>query len=326
LVDPSIPRRYPVQRRVADRSAELDFSHRTFGKYLVLEKLGEGGTSLVYRAKHLFLRRTVALKMALGLRERDPDLLPSFERSATLAARLDHPAIARVYDVDEEAGIPYLVLEYVPGVDLGRVLSADISWSLRRKLLIAREVAFALAHAHERGVIHGDLKPGNILVTPAGRAKVIDFGCERLPDQVAAGAPETRIGTPHYMSPEQRRGAVPDVRSDLYSLGITLFCMITGLAPFRGRSAGDLLGRISPGVPPYRPQDWAGVPAVLVPFLESLTAPSPGKRPSSASDAARLLGVALSSCTSPPKSLPRGSAQSRPRFLEQKGGLRKASL
>ena len=222
-----------------DSSAILDAQPSTYllgrlGSYRLLRLLGTGGSASVYLGEHIFLKRLAALKILTCDFSEYPDFdLELFESSAVSAAKLNHPNIVALYDIDEEKARPFLVMEYVDGESLHHVLRRHGPLRPSRILQILIDVARALHHAHTAGIVHCDIKPGNILVDARGRAKVADFGLARALNQVDRGRFDGMVvGTPAYISPEQILARRPDQRSDLYSLGATLFEMITGEAPF----------------------------------------------------------------------------------------------
>ncbi len=217
---------------------------RTFGKCRLLSLLGKGGMTSVYLAEHLFLRRRVAVKILSPDESGRPASVEQFEKGAVAAARLNHPNIVKVHDVDEQNGRPFLIMEYVEGTDLEQVIRRRSRLSLRRSTALARDVALALVHSHAAGVVHRDIKPANILIGRNGQVKVTDFGLAFL----AGGSGTSRVdgtvmGTPHYMSPEQVLGGPLDGRSDLYSLGITLHEMLAGRRLFDGASPESVMRR-----------------------------------------------------------------------------------
>ncbi|MBI4616570.1 MAG: tetratricopeptide repeat protein [Planctomycetes bacterium] len=226
---------------------------RPFGRYELQEVLGRGGMGVVWKAWDGDLKRTVALKLVHGERVADPERIERFQREARATARLGHPAIVKVFDVGVQDGQQYLTTEFVEGRSLAAAAREGLP---RRKLLAAvLEVARALQFAHDRGVVHRDVKPANILVDRGGRPHVVDFG---LAKEVFAGAREgltasgALLGTPQYMSPEQaegRPGAVGPA-SDQYSLGVVLYEVLTGRLPFQGESIRELFLEIWQKEPP----------------------------------------------------------------------------
>ncbi len=209
---------------------------QVFGKCRLLELIGRGGMGSVYLAEHLFLKRQVAIKILARDLSGDPEELARFEREAIAAARLDHENIVTIHDVDEESGRIFIVMEYVEGEDLDELLRRKGRLPVRKAAEIAREVALALEHAHALGVVHRDVKPGNILLRKDGRVKITDFGLATEMGRSDVLEDGSVLGTPWYVSPEQAQGLPADGRSDLYSLGVTFYQMLTGERPFEGRS------------------------------------------------------------------------------------------
>ena len=211
------------------------------GKYLIEAELGRGGMGIVYRARHVSLDRTVALKIVLSGLTPDADDLKRFQREAQAIARLNHPNIVQVFDIEESHELTYLVMEFVAGENLDGLLKrTSISW--KRMARIAADIAGALHFAHTKGVLHRDIKPANVLLSEDRQVKVADFGLAYLLD-TEKGYTKTGIlvGSPHYMSPEQCQGKKLDGRSDLYSLGVVLFRMLTGRLPFQAASSIHVL-------------------------------------------------------------------------------------
>jgi tetratricopeptide (TPR) repeat protein/predicted Ser/Thr protein kinase len=223
------------------------------GPYQLEALLGEGGMGQVYRARDTRLGRPVAIKLIHVERARQPDFRVRFQREAQATAALNHPHICTLYDVGEQDGTPFLVMEYVEGQTLASRLKEG-PLRLDQLFRCASEIAQALAAAHERGIIHRDLKPANLMLTGAG-VKVLDFGLAKfaLPDEAAAAeatAAHVILGTPAYMSPEQARGEEIDARSDVFAFGCVLYEAATGVRAFRGLSVSDTLREIASGHPP----------------------------------------------------------------------------
>lgn len=232
------------------------------GAYRIVEQLGQGGMSTVYKAYHAALDRYVALKVLHPVFKGDRDFLQRFQREARIVARLEHPYIVPVYDFSEHEGTPYLVMRYVEGRTLKAVLAEAAPLPMDRILAILRPVCEALAYAHGQGVLHRDIKPSNILIGQEGKVYVTDFGLAKMAQTGDSTISQDRmIGTPQYISPEQAKGEPLDHRTDLYSLGVVLFEMVTGRVPYTADtpfavihdhifSPLPLPSRLNPGVPP----------------------------------------------------------------------------
>jgi len=217
-------------------------------RYLILKKLGEGGMGRVYLAEHVKMGRKSALKVLHPGMVKNLDAITRFNREAANASRISHANVAAVYDFGETAdGLIYLAMEYVDGQSLGSVIERHGPLSPKRAAEIVRQTAEALAVAHEVGLVHRDLKPDNILLVPTrdggDLVKVVDFGIAKAADEETQKVTKTGhvIGTPDYMSPEQFAGDVLDGRSDIYSLGLVAFNMLTGRLPFASESARESL-------------------------------------------------------------------------------------
>src|SRR5579864_2873441 len=214
---------------------------KRFGRYEIVGELGRGAMGVVYQARDPQIDRTVAIKTVSLWRqeaEEEQEFRLRFLNEAQAAGRLHHSGIVSIFDVGEspENRDPFIVLEYVAGESLNRILARDKKLPLATALKLAEEVAQALDYAHVQGVVHRDIKPANILVTEAGHAKIADFGIAKL-NLAHFTLPGRVMGTPAYMAPEQLSGEGVDGRSDLFSLGVILYSMITGHSPFPGSSA-----------------------------------------------------------------------------------------
>jgi tRNA A-37 threonylcarbamoyl transferase component Bud32 len=204
-------------------------------RYQILAKLGEGGLAEVYRAQDVALGRLVAVKALRREYVVDPAFLVRFHREAQSAASLTHPNIVAVYDFGQDLGRPYIVMEYVPGRDLRTVLQDGGTLSVDQVVDIGLQVCAAVGYAHRAGLVHGDIKPGNILITPDGRAKVVDFGLARaLGESAMDEEGELVWGTPAYFAPEQAAGDRVVPATDVYAIGVILYEMLTGKVPFTG--------------------------------------------------------------------------------------------
>src|SRR5918911_3473313 len=213
------------------------------GRYQVGELLGYGGMAEVHRGRDLRLGRDVAIKTLRSDLARDDTFQLRFRREAQNAASLNHPAIVAVYDTGEEHGpggeeLPYIVMEFVNGRTLKEVLGTEGPLMPRRALEITADICAALEFSHRHGIIHRDIKPGNVMLTQTGQVKVMDFGIARALASGATTMTQTSavIGTAQYLSPEQARGESVDARSDVYAAGCVLYELITGEPPFTGDS------------------------------------------------------------------------------------------
>jgi serine/threonine protein kinase/Tol biopolymer transport system component len=219
------------------------------GRYSIVEPLGAGGMGIVYRARDEKLEREVAIKMLAPGVLTGEDARRHFRREALALAKLNHPRIAAVYDVGEQDGVDFIVMELVAGESLAAKLRAG-ALSAKEATEIALQVAEALEEAHEQGVIHRDLKPANVMITPKGNAKVLDFGLAKMlaaGEDNALSLTEKRglLGTPRYMSPEQAQGMSLDSRTDLWSLGVVYYEFLTGRTPFQANSNLAILHAIA---------------------------------------------------------------------------------
>lgn len=232
MIDPSSP--------FLDR-----FLGRVIGHYEIIEKLGQGGMGAVYKARDQKLGRWVAIKVLLPAVAADPARMALLEQEAKAAAQVSHPHVVTVHALGTEDGNPYLVMEYVDGTLLSEEIRLRGALNLVRALDIARQIADALDAAHSRRVVHRDIKPANVIITPSGGVKVTDFGLARLVEnECRSGITSGLKGTPAYMSPEQIEGRKVDHRTDIYSLGVTLYEMLTGRPPFCGTPLLETARRI----------------------------------------------------------------------------------
>ncbi len=261
--EPASPPKMPAADTAESRAAEetIPPSHlgharkgstqpRQFGRYRILRQLGQGAMGSVYLAEDPQLERQVALKIP-KLRDEEPDSLARFYREARVAATLRHPNICPVYDIGEQDGTPFIAMAHLEGAPLSRLIGTSQFRSDRNIALLVRKVALALAEAHSKGVVHRDLKPGNIMVDRKQEPVVMDFGLAHRrgkPGEEKLTHSGLVLGTPAYMSPEQAASDFERVgpRSDIYSLGVILFELLTGQLPFQG-SVGAVLGQIVAG-------------------------------------------------------------------------------
>ena len=205
-------------------------------RYEIRERIGEGGMALVYRAKDRLLHRWVAVKVLREQYASDEDFVERFRREAQAAASLSHPNVVNIYDVGEVGSTHYIVMEYVRGINLKELIRREGRLTPEQSVDIAIQVAAALGHAHRNHLVHRDIKPHNILITPEGTVKVTDFGIARAMSAATLTQTGQVIGSVHYFSPEQARGGITSEQSDIYSLGIVLYEMLTGRVPFTGET------------------------------------------------------------------------------------------
>lgn len=232
------------------------------GRYELIEKIGEGGMAVVYKAKDRLLNRYVAIKILRPEFTQDEQFLESFKRESQAAAGLQHPNIVSIYDVGRTGNINFIVMELVDGRPLSDLIKEKGRLDYKTTIDIAKQVASALAIAHKHQIIHRDVKPHNIMITSDGVAKLTDFGIARAVSKATMVADTSKIiGSVHYFSPEQARGAYVDERSDIYSLGIVMFEMLTGRVPFDGETPVEVAlkhinedvpspAKLVPGIPP----------------------------------------------------------------------------
>jgi serine/threonine-protein kinase len=222
------------------------------GSYILLERLGEGGMGQVFKARNQRLGRIVALKVIRKEKLADTEAVQRFRREMQAVAQLAHPNMVAALDADAAEDALFLAMEYVEGVDLGRLVKERGPLPPRQACEYIRQAALGLQHAHERGLVHRDVKPSNLLLTkasglqPAGVIKILDLGLARLQDPDNEGSAITQmgaiVGTPDYISPEQARDSrIADIRSDLYSLGCTFYYLLAGQTPFPGDTGTEKL-------------------------------------------------------------------------------------
>ncbi|SHI04345.1 serine/threonine protein kinase [Sporanaerobacter acetigenes DSM 13106] len=206
------------------------------GRYEIIEKIGGGGMAVVYKARCRLLNRYVAVKVLREEFINDEEFINKFRRESQAAASLSHPNIVSIYDVGMEDDIYYIVMEYIDGKTLKEVIDEKGKLTAKETIEYSIQIAEALEHAHRNHIVHRDIKPHNIMVTRDGRIKVTDFGIARAANASTMTNTSTVIGSVHYFSPEQARGRFTDEKSDIYSLGIVMYEMITGKVPFEGES------------------------------------------------------------------------------------------
>ena len=205
-------------------------------RYKLLERIGGGGMAVVYKAKCLLLNRFVAVKILRSEFTDDEEFVKRFRVEAQAAASLNHPNIVSIYDVGKQDDVQYIVMELIDGITLKEYISQKGALPWKEAIGIAIQICSALDHAHRNFIVHRDIKPHNIMITKDGMAKVTDFGIARAVTSATITMVGSTIGSVHYFSPEQARGGFIDEKSDIYSLGITIYEMVTGRVPFDGES------------------------------------------------------------------------------------------
>jgi serine/threonine protein kinase len=254
------------------------------GKYRILSILGRGGMGVVFKAEDPVLRRIVAIKVLRPMLAASASAGQRFLREAQAMAAVEHDHIVRIYQVDEERGLPFLAMELLKGESLHERLKREERLPLPEVVRVGREVAEALAAAHATGLTHRDVKPANVwLEAPKGRVKILDFGLARAASQDAALTQEGAIiGTPAYMAPEQARGEAVDARCDLFSLGCVLYRMITGQQPFQGKDTVSTLLAVASHQPAPPVRLDPGVPQEVSDLVMRLLEKEADRRPASA--------------------------------------------
>jgi serine/threonine protein kinase/putative intracellular protease/amidase len=260
-------------------------------KYRIIGELGAGGMGVVYRAEHLVMGREVALKVVARRYTSNPDAVERFRREVRAAAKLNHPNIVTAHDAEEANGLHFLVMEYVDGISLDRLVQRKGPLKISTACQCIRQAAQGLQHAHERGMVHRDIKPHNLMVTRKGQVKVLDFGLARIAVQADLPAtnpnvdrtvtsPSLAIGTPDYLAPEQARNAHNvDIRADIYALGCVLYFLLTGRPPFPhlGSAIEKMLAQVQDEPEPVRhlrPE----VPEELAQVVAKMMAKDPASR------------------------------------------------
>jgi serine/threonine-protein kinase len=283
--------RYQINQVAAGRGKDL-----FVGYYLLLDRLGEGGMGRVFKAQHRHMGRIVALKLMRKEKLGSPEAVARFYQEVQAAARLTHPNIVIAYDAGQAGSVHYFSMEYVDGPDLLRLVRERGRLPVSQACEFVRQAALGLQHAHEQGLVHRDIKPGNLLV--AGGAspvvKILDMGLARLGGSFENERQLTKLGqvlgTPDYLAPEQAIDArTVDIRADIYSLGCTLFFLLTGKTPFRGDTLAELLMKHQMEPPPLLREALPGAPPELQALLARMMAKKPDTRPKTPAEVAAAL-------------------------------------
>jgi tRNA A-37 threonylcarbamoyl transferase component Bud32/tetratricopeptide (TPR) repeat protein len=241
-------------------------SVESIGKYRVQKIIGRGSMGTVYEALDPVFQRRVALKTVTPRESDGPELAARFVREAQAAGRLQHRNIVTVYDVGEENGQPYIAMELVEGIDLERVIQEKRPLAVEWKIDVLRQICEGLAHAHDNGIVHCDIKPANVRVTAEGEVKIVDFGIALLQSSTRAA---DHAGTPHYMAPEQVEGRAVDLRADIFSVGAIAYELLAYRKPFEAESLTGVMSRIAhhdsaPDATALPRADYPGLPRVIL--------------------------------------------------------------
>jgi predicted Ser/Thr protein kinase len=258
-------------------------------RYHLLATIAGGGMAVVYKAQDRLLNRVVAVKVLRPEYAQDPVFLDSFRQEAQAAANLTHPNIVTIYDVGQDGDQHYIVMEYVEGRDLKTIIREEAPFSIGRALDITIDVCAGVGFAHRAGIVHCDVKPQNVLISPDGRVKVTDFGIARAFSQIVPREVETVWGTPHYFAPEQAAGEPTTPASDVYSIGIMLYEMLTGRLPFDASDHATLAMMHMRDEPPPLHQLNPQVPLQLEQIVRKVLAKEPSARYRTAEHLGRIL-------------------------------------
>lgn len=247
------------------------------GKYSIIEPIGRGGMGIVYKAEDLRLKRTVALKFLPEEFLESPEARERFIREARATAALSHPHICAIHEINEEEAVPFIVMEFIDGQSLRQRIAAQ-PMDQNQALDIAVQAAEGLDEAHNKGIVHRDIKPGNIMITASGQVKIMDFGLAKVSGESIITKEPMTMGTAAYMSPEQVRGDVLDQRTDIWSLGVVLYEMLTGKLPFEGEHEHSLMYAIVNKEPERVSRIRDGVPMALESVVRTALIKDPAGR------------------------------------------------
>jgi serine/threonine-protein kinase len=262
------------------------------GRYRLVAQQGSGGMAVIYKATDLALGRTVAVKILRPSLTNDPEFLKRFRQEARNVANLSHPNIVTVHDVGQHGNTHYIVMEYIDGEDLKRLIRASAPFTIDRALSIAIKICAGVGYAHRAGLVHADVKPQNVLVTESDQVKVTDFGiAQALTATKPREEERQRVvwGSPHYFSPEQAQGEPPSPASDVYAIGIVLFEMLTGRLPFVGTDQQELAMAHIRETPPNASDLNPNVPVHLDRILQKVMSKEPASRYRTADQLGRIL-------------------------------------
>ena len=284
----------PQEKRPKQSDEQIPQELREQSKYRIVRLLGRGGMGAVYEAFHERMDRRVAIKIINPSLLDHPEALARFDQEVKTAAKLDHPNVAHAYDADEFGTLRVLVMEFVPGESLDSFLSKRGRLTVVEACRLMRQAMVGLDHAHARGMVHRDLKPQNLTLTPDGKVKILDFGLAKIAGEQKQAQALTRtnalMGTPHYLAPEQALDAAKaDIRADIYSLGCTLYCLLTGAPPFDGETEMKVLLAHQNKTPRPLCEVCPDVPQELSDLVDRMLAKNPSDRPQTPKEVAEAL-------------------------------------
>ena len=262
------------------------------GRYEIISELGRGAMGIVYKANDPLIERLVAIK-AINLKNLSASEKEEYEarfyQEAKAAGRLNHPNIVTIHDLGESAGVAYIAMELLEGCELQNFIAANPHLALDDMLDISIQVAAGMAYAHQHGIVHRDIKPSNIMVLRNNHVKITDFGIARMSSSLLRTQTDIIMGSPYYMSPEQITGLPIDSRSDIFSLGIVIYKMLTGQLPFFSNNANSVMYQIANEVPEKPSTLNSRIPASLDNIVANCLAKAPGDRYQNANELAEDL-------------------------------------
>jgi serine/threonine-protein kinase len=274
---PTAPGR-PVRPTAVKPGSADPLIGRVLGRCRLLERIGHGRTAVVYRAHHEALDATVAVKILLSAAANNPELVGNFESEARAIARIDNENVLKIYDVGSEGSLHYLVMELLEGDSILDLVEREGRFDVMDALRVTRQAASGLGAAHSSDILHRDVKPQNLVVLEDGTVKLVDFG-------LAAESGEAdirRVGTPHFMAPETCQSGVAEPRSDVYALGITLYHMLVGTPPYKGKDVAGIMKAHIEGVPLRPERHRPGLPREVSELIRRMTNRVATERPSAA--------------------------------------------